>query len=124
MRISTIVLTLALASVSATAGLAESSKHEMTQAQLQAEAKITEAQAREIAIARVPKGSIKAIELEIEGALLIWSVDMATPGTKDITEVQVNAKTGAVVAVEIETPQDEKKEKDGHGKEAPPKASH
>jgi hypothetical protein len=49
---------------------------------------------------------------------------MATPGTKDITEVQVNAKTGAVVAVEIETPEDEKKEKDGHGKEVPPKATH
>ena len=124
MRISTIVLTLAIASLSSTAGLAESSKHEMTQAQLQAEAKITEAQAREIAITRVPKGSIKAIELENEGPLLIWSVDLAMPGTKDITEVQVNAKTGAIVAVEIETPQDEKKEKDSHGKEAPPKTKH
>lgn len=110
MKISTIALTLALASVSSLTVFAEASKHEMTQAQLRAQAKITEAKAREIALTRVPKGTVKSIELENEKGLLIWSVDIATSDSKNVTEVQVNAKSGAIVAVENETPEDQKKE--------------
>jgi hypothetical protein len=43
--------------------------------------------------------------------VLIWSFDIATPGSKNITEVAVNAVTGKIVAVDIETPEDQAKEK-------------
>jgi hypothetical protein len=33
----------------------------------------------------------------------VWSFDIATPGTAEITEVQVDAVTGRVVSVEKET---------------------
>ena len=78
---------------------------------LKAEAKITEAEARATALAKVPDGTIKESELEKEKGKLIWSFDIARPGTKDITEVNVNAKTGEIVAVDVETPKDQAKEK-------------
>ena len=42
---------------------------------------------------------------------MIWSFDIATPGSKDITEVAVNAITGEVVSMDKETPEDQAKEK-------------
>jgi hypothetical protein len=90
----------------------ESHKKHATQAELLAQAKLTEAQAREIALTKVPKGTIQSGELEEEHHRLIWSFDISTPNTKDITEVAVDAKTGAVVSVDTEKPGDQKKEKD------------
>jgi uncharacterized membrane protein YkoI len=80
------------------------------------EAKITKADAEKIALARVPNGTIKESELEKEKGKLIWSFDVATPGTKNITEVNVDAITGQIVAVDIETPEKEAKEKDDETK--------
>jgi uncharacterized membrane protein YkoI len=74
--------------------------------------KITKAEAAKIALARVPNGTIKESELEKEKGKLIWSFDVATPGTKNITEVNVDAITGEIVAVDIETPEKEKAEDD------------
>jgi uncharacterized membrane protein YkoI len=88
-----------------------------TQAQLQAEAKVTEAAAQKTALAKVPTGKIKSSELEKEHGKLVWSFDISTPGSKNITEVQVDAKTGKIVAVEIETPKDQAKEKAADKKE-------
>jgi uncharacterized membrane protein YkoI len=82
-----------------------------TQAQLQAEAKITQAAAEKTALAKVPNGKIKSSELEREHGKLVWSFDISTPHSKNITEVQVDAKTGKIVVVHIETPKDEAKEK-------------
>lgn len=76
------------------------------------EAKISKDQAIKIALARVPNGTIKESELEKEKGRLIWSFDIATPGTKNITEVNIDAMTGEIVAVDIETPEKEAKEKD------------
>ena len=42
---------------------------------------------------------------------MLWSFDIATPGTKDITEVQVDAMTGAVLDIAKETVADQEKEK-------------
>jgi uncharacterized membrane protein YkoI len=88
-----------------------------TQAQLQAEAKVTEAAAQKTALAKVPNGKIKSGELEREHGKLVWSFDISTPGSKNITEVRVDAKTGKIVAVEIETPKDQAKEKAADKKE-------
>jgi len=78
---------------------------------LEAKAKITKAEATKIALAKVPNGKIVDSELEEENGKLVWSFDIATPGTKNITEVQVNAVTGEIISVEIETPADQEKEK-------------
>ena len=75
------------------------------------DAKITKKEASKIALAKVPGGKIKEAELEKENGKLIWSFDIKTKGSKDITEVQVDAITGNVVSVEKETAAAEKKEK-------------
>ena len=82
------------------------------QAELQAQAKISKEQAQQTALAKAPGGTVKEAELEKEKGKLIWSFDIATPGSKDITEVGVDAITGEVVSVENETPEQQKKEKD------------
>jgi uncharacterized membrane protein YkoI len=87
-------------------------------AKLEAQAKISKAEAQKIALAEVKtrglkRAKVKEGELEEENGKLIWSFDIATKGTKDITEVQVDAKTGAVVSVETEKAADEAKEKKG-----------
>src|ERR1700716_3075640 len=81
-----------------------------TDAQLQAQAKITKTQAEKTALAKVPNGKIKSGELEKEHGKLVWSFDISTPHSKNITEVQVDAKTGKIVIVAIETPKDQAKE--------------
>jgi hypothetical protein len=84
---------------------------------LQAQAKISQADAQQTALAKVPNGTVKDGELEKEGGKLIWSFDIATPGSQDITEVAVDAISGAVVSVEKETPADQAKEKAADAKE-------
>ena len=86
---------------SLTACVSESAK----QANLEAQAKITKADAEKTALTRVPNGTVKEAEIEKEKGKLIWSFDLATPGTKDITEVTVDAITGEIASVEIEKPE-------------------
>jgi hypothetical protein len=93
------------------AGCASEKGEREETARLQAQAKISKADAQKIALAKVPGGTIKEGEIEKEKGKLIWSFDIATPGTKDITEVAVDAITGEVVAVDKETPADEAREK-------------
>ena len=82
-----------------------------TAAKLEAQAKITKADAEKIALDKVPGGTIKEGGLEEEKGKVIWSFDITTPGTKDITEVQVDAMTGAIVDIAKETVADQEKEK-------------
>ena len=84
---------------------------EKAKSKLEATAKITKTEAKKIALAKVPKGKVKEGELEEENGKLVWSFDIAAPGTKDITEVHVDALSGEVVSIEKETPADQKKEK-------------
>src|SRR5436853_6755459 len=72
----------------------ETEKH--SKANLEAEAKVSKADAQKTALAAVPGGMIKEGELEKEKGKLIWSFDTATPGTKDITEVQEDAISGGL----------------------------
>lgn len=82
-----------------------------------AKAKISKAEAQQIALAKVPNGTIKEGELEFEDGVLIWSFDVGTPGTKDTTEVNINAVTGKIVGIDVESPEKEAKEaKAEHGK--------
>jgi Peptidase propeptide and YPEB domain len=81
-----------------------------SQAELMKEATITNAQAEKIALAGVPHGTIKTGELEREHGLLIWSFNIKKPGTRNLTEVQVDAKTGKIASLNVETPKDQAKE--------------
>jgi uncharacterized membrane protein YkoI len=83
---------------------------EESRAALMAQAKVTEAGAQKTALARVPGGSVKSSELEKERGKLIWSFDISTPKSRNITEVQVDAKTGKIVSTQTETPADQAKE--------------
>jgi uncharacterized membrane protein YkoI len=78
------------------------------EARLQAEAKISKADAQATALAKAPNGTIKEAELEREHGQLIWSFDIATPESPDITEVNVDAITGAVVGVSHEKAESDK----------------
>lgn len=96
------LLAAALVTVSVTG--CETEKQE--QAKLQTQAKISKEQAQQTALAKVPNGTVKEGELEKEKSKLIWSFDLTTPDSKDITEVNVDAITGDVVSVEKEKEKD------------------
>jgi len=81
-----------------------------SQAGLMREAIVSKGQAEKTALGKVPHGIIKSEELEREHGKLIWSFDIGTSGTKSITEVQVDAKTGKIVSMQVETPKDQAKE--------------
>jgi uncharacterized membrane protein YkoI len=83
---------------------------EARQAKWMAEAKISQADAQATASAQVPNGTVKESELEKEHGKLIWSFDIATPDSKDITEVNVDAISGKIVSTDKEKPEDESKE--------------
>ncbi len=85
------------------------SAHQPTQAELQKQAKISMEKARSIALKKVPGGEIKSAELEREHGKLIYSFDIKTP--KGITEVNVSAISGKVIAVHQETRAKEAAEK-------------
>jgi uncharacterized membrane protein YkoI len=95
----------------------EGKKAKESEEQLLAQAKVSKADAERTALAKVPGGTIKEGELEKEKGKLIWSFDIATPGTKDITEVAVDAITGEVIAVDKETPAQQEEEKKADAKE-------
>jgi uncharacterized membrane protein YkoI len=107
-----IIIAGLLAAAIVAVGVAGCVSEKQEQAELQAQAKISKEQAQQIALAKAPGGTVKEAELEKEKGKLIWSFDIATPGSKDITEVGVDAITGDVVSVESETPEQQKKEKD------------
>jgi uncharacterized membrane protein YkoI len=85
------------------------------QVAMQKEAKITMVRARGRALAKVP-GTILSSELEREHGKLIYSFDIKTkkPG---VTEVNVDAITGKIIAVSQETPKKEAAEKKQEAKE-------
>lgn len=90
---------------------------ECKQAKLMAEAKVSKADAEQTALAKVPNGTVKEGELEKEHGKLQWSFDVATPDSKDITEVSVDAITGDVISVNKESAENKAKEAGAEKKE-------
>ena len=89
-----------------------------TQADLEKEAKVSEADARATALKEVPNGSVKSEELEREKGKLIYSYDITVPGKTGIEEVNVNAVDGSVVGKpKHESAATEKKEAKQEAKE-------
>jgi len=110
MKLNQIIGLMAVAGI-AMCGLIGCATEEKNEAKLQAQAKVSRADAEKAALVKVPGGTIKEGELEKEKGKLIWSFDITTPGSTDIKEVQVDAITGQVVSVETETASAEAKEK-------------
>ena len=81
-----------------------------SEAELIKQAKITKAEAEQIALAKVSHGIVKSAEIEKEKGQLVWSFDIARPGTRDITEIWVDAITGKIVSTQTESPRDQAKE--------------
>jgi uncharacterized membrane protein YkoI len=81
-----------------------------TEKQLARQAKITRNEAEHIALAKVPNGRTSGGELEREHGHLVWSFDISQAGVRDITEVQVDAKSGKIVSVKTETPKEQAQE--------------
>jgi Peptidase propeptide and YPEB domain len=101
------ILTVSFALV---VGILSATPAQTSEAQLIKEAKVTKSQAAKIALTKIRGGIVKSAELEKEHGLLIWSFDVAKPGTKNITEIQVDAKTGRIASVQIETSKAQAKE--------------
>src|SRR5947208_14965362 len=59
---------------------------QQSQAELLKQARVTKHQANKIALARVRHGTITSAELEKETGILIWSFDVAQPGSNEDTE--------------------------------------
>jgi len=79
------------------------------QKQLQAQARVSRQQAAFAALAQAPGGRIKQAELDDESGSLVWWFDIVTPGSRDITEVSVDATTGGVISVATEMPEQQGK---------------
>jgi hypothetical protein len=74
-----------------------------SQDQLKAEATVSQTTAQSTAMAKVPNGTITSSELERENGKLVWSFDISSPSSRAVTEVQVDAKTGAIVSTKQES---------------------
>jgi hypothetical protein len=81
-----------------------------SEAELMKQAKITKAEAEQIALANVSHGIVKSAEIEKEKGHLVWSFDIARPGTHDITEILIDATTGKIISTQIESLRDQAKE--------------
>jgi uncharacterized membrane protein YkoI len=110
----TLVAAFGLGTAVIHAGETKSTKKTEDQAALQKEAKISMEKAQEIALKKVPGGKVESSELEREHGKLIYSFDIKTskPG---VTEVNVDAINGKIIAVAQESA---KKEADEKAKEA------
>ncbi len=81
------------------------------QAEQQAPAdRVSLQKAREIAIHVYP-GKVQGEELEFEGGKWIYSFDLKNTGDKKVHEVHVDAITGLILDVHVESAADEPKEK-------------
>lgn len=77
---------------------------------LKVQAKVTEADARTTALAKVRGGTVQSAELETEHGKLVWSLDIKEPKSPNVIEVQVDAKTGHIVSKKVESPAEQAKE--------------
>jgi uncharacterized membrane protein YkoI len=83
---------------------------EPSEAELMKQAKITKTEAERVALAKVLHGIVKSAEIEKEKGRIVWSFDIARPGSGDITEILVDAKTGKIISTQTESPSDQAKE--------------
>lgn len=81
----------------------------MSDSQLSGLAKISQAEAEQIAIAQLKSEAVtsSSAELESEHGCLIWSFDLHVAGKSGVQEIQVDAGNGKVLSVKHESVQQE-----------------
>ena len=104
------IITNSVLALAVTFGLSLTGALAQDDAKLVNQAKVSKAGAEKIALGKVPDATVKSAEIETEGGKLIWSFDLSRPGSKDITEVNIDALSGKIIKVEIEKPKDQAKE--------------
>jgi uncharacterized membrane protein YkoI len=80
----------------------EDNDDQANQSKLMVQAKVSKDDAQKTALTKVPNGTVKEGELEMEKGKLIWSFGFTIPDSQDIKEVNVDALTGDMVG-EVET---------------------
>ncbi len=90
---------------------------------MRAAAKVSEDSARKIALKAVPGSTVKAIEIEEEKGAVIWSVDLTVAGKTGIEEVNIDSKSGKILAKEHEDAAAERAEAKAEAKEKAAKAA-
>lgn len=76
-------------------------------AELLAKATVSQSAATKTALAAKPGAKVKEVELEEEDGRLVWSFDLVTEHSTDVTEIQVDAKSGKIVSTKTESAADE-----------------
>ena len=95
----TLTLVAALSLAAGSVAAQESTPTRNVPDSLVSKAKISEDSARAIALKRVP-GTVQGVALERERSRLMWDFKIQRNGRKGSTEVEVNAMTGKVIAVQ------------------------
>jgi hypothetical protein len=85
-------------------------RYSKRQNQAKHSSKITKARAEQIALTKVPRGSIRSAELETVQGHRFWSVYIAKPGSKNAKEIRVDSTSGQILAVQTERPEDQAEE--------------
>jgi uncharacterized membrane protein YkoI len=91
-----------------------------TDAELERLAKISKADAEQIAVTKIRRHaavSIVSAELETEHSCLLWSFDLRLDGSVRLYEVQVDAGDGRILSVKRESSRQEAAEAKGEARE-------
>lgn len=62
--------------------------------------KVSPESAQSAALARVPNGSVQAMQLKVERGTMVYIYDISAPGGSGLEEVQVSAVDGRVLSVQ------------------------
>lgn len=68
------------------------------------QASVTRSEAERIALSQVQDGKILHTDLKKEHGKIIWFFDVSRPHTKEVTAVQVDAKSGNVLLLSAHPP--------------------
>ncbi len=85
------------------------------------QAAISQEVAARTALEKIPGGKIQSAELERERGRLVWSFDITIPGSPNVAEIQVDARSGKIVSNRIETPAEQAREAAAEKKEPKPR---
>jgi len=75
------------------------------------QASVTRSEARTIALSQIQDGKILHTDLRKEHGKIIWFFDVSRPGTKKITAVQVDAKSGNILSLSAHPPTHQSEQK-------------
>ncbi len=72
--------------------------------------RVSLARAERVALRQVHHGKLTTVELRQEEGRLIWQVDARRPKPANITEIDIDALTGLMIATRTESPEEEQRE--------------